>query len=47
MDREHRNYVKNIRNWHNQHGLNAGMMTESDGAAMKAAKGCPVTACHG
>ncbi|MGV9343030.1 WXG100-like domain-containing protein [Streptomyces sp. NPDC003688] len=39
MDREHKEFVRNLRDWHGRHGLDAGMMTESDGAAMKAARG--------
>jgi hypothetical protein len=37
MDREHRDYVRYLKKWHAQHGLSAGMMTEADGAAMRAA----------
>ncbi|MEU9441935.1 nucleic acid/nucleotide deaminase domain-containing protein [Streptomyces sp. NPDC048304] len=39
MDAEHKEFIKNLRDWHSRHGLGAGMMTESDGAAMKAARG--------
>ncbi|MFF0159184.1 nucleic acid/nucleotide deaminase domain-containing protein [Streptomyces sp. NPDC005263] len=38
IDSEHRDYRKNLEEWHRQHGLGAGMMTESDGAAMEAAR---------
>jgi hypothetical protein len=37
MDSEHRAYVKNLKKWHEKYGLSAGMMTEADGAAIKAA----------
>ncbi|MET7318549.1 nucleic acid/nucleotide deaminase domain-containing protein [Streptomyces thermoviolaceus] len=37
-DREHKAYIRNLRKWHKQHALNAGMMTESDGAALKAVR---------
>ncbi|MEU0333999.1 nucleic acid/nucleotide deaminase domain-containing protein [Streptomyces sp. NPDC006193] len=39
MDAEHKDFIRNLRDWHDQHGLGSGMMTESDGAAMKAARG--------
>ncbi|MEU2441339.1 nucleic acid/nucleotide deaminase domain-containing protein [Streptomyces rubradiris] len=38
IDGEHRAYRKNLEDWHNKHGLSAGMMTESDGAAMEVAR---------
>lgn len=37
IDGEHRVYRKNLQDWHNKHGIGA-MMTESDGAAMEAAR---------
>ncbi|WP_343235789.1 nucleic acid/nucleotide deaminase domain-containing protein [Streptomyces sp. SID10815] len=38
IDAEHRAYRRNLEAWHNEHGLGAGMMTESDGAAVEAAR---------
>ncbi len=38
IDGEHRTYRRNLEDWHNKHGLGGGMMTESDGAAMEAAR---------
>ncbi|MEU6807737.1 nucleic acid/nucleotide deaminase domain-containing protein [Streptomyces sp. NPDC046831] len=37
-DVEHTAFKDNLKEWHRQHGLSAGMMTESDGAAMEAAR---------
>ncbi|MFB6671221.1 nucleic acid/nucleotide deaminase domain-containing protein [Streptomyces sp. NPDC057684] len=37
-DAEHTKFKDNLKEWHRQHGLGAGMMTESDGAAMEAAR---------
>ncbi|PRH79293.1 hypothetical protein C6N75_10205 [Streptomyces solincola] len=38
IDGEHRAYRRNLEDWHRQHGLGSGMMTESDGATMEAAR---------
>lgn len=37
-DVEHTAFKDNLKEWHRQHGLGAGMMTESDGAVMQAAR---------
>jgi hypothetical protein len=38
IDGEHRTYRRDLEDWHGKHGLGSGMMTESDGEAMQAAR---------